>query len=592
MKCKKCKKEFTGSGSYCPSCESRSKKKKTSKEGNRLLDLHLDLEDFEPSEVFSDDFDHPKDQRKGDATVKKNADPKEGTQTKTKTDNNRLADRISKIERPVKEEVLTTASQKNDSDLEPKKQIQFYQNKGPVEAHNPKAKNKKKHSKKFNLLLGLVGVLVLVLVVCALLIYKRAGKQAISLNDYVATEFSGYQGYGVATAQINYVALEQLLTGEAFVVPADEDNASLLDGALKSSKFHDLYASIQCEYSQNNNLSNGDVVVLTITYDTALAKKLKVDFTASAQTLKIVNLSETRTIDPFENLKVSYSGTSPKATLQLEKPASDGLYEALTYESSKTTNIAKGDKITITVLAPDDKTLLEKYGCTLASNEKSFTCDDVDTYLLSAEEFTDKIQGALQSSAMDALQQYAKSIKTKASTKDFTYAGHYFLTSKNQKKTKDANQCYILYSTTISSKTGSFSPTKVYLPVLFSNIVLHADGSTNASVLHPSICGSCSLSSGSGKLKGYTNYATMKNQLTAGKTEQFKLTVLEIKEEQAEKSDKSEKTDQKKDEADTPATKAPKDESPVVTPVPATKAPKPTKTPLVNPDPDNIKIVD
>ena len=97
--------------------------------------------------------------------------------------------------------------------------------------------------------------LILVMALCLL---SGCGKSAVDLTDYVNVRFSGSDGKGRARCDLDYSALETALAGSS----KDAGLGSLLR----------LESSLHVTVTPDKNLSNGDKVTVTVSFDSDAAK--------------------------------------------------------------------------------------------------------------------------------------------------------------------------------------------------------------------------------------------------------------------------------------------------------------------------------
>lgn len=618
MNCKKCGKQVKNNNELCEEClKELNEKTPGIKSANQKLDLDLDNMDFSPSEFFSGDFSNepvvsePKD-RSPEISVKKIQAPSSkrfpkpsemkifpvGTSLPPEEPTLNLDS--PKMPNSLKEEpTLDLASPKMPNSIteEPTLDLKSSKQQTPPERINltnnpptpdvfmsnsnssnqPKPANlnaapNKDNAKKRKLLplIAIFSILLLIMSAGVFYLLQNSSKE-INLNEYVSINFKGYAGHGVPTYTIDYLKLNNDLSGNT--IDVSEKETDILDGVLVDSEYHDFLASITCEFDTENQLSSGDTVTATISYDKKLAQKLNIVFTSSPITATVDTLPTTRDLNPFDDVQLVFNGISPYASVDVTVTSNDEVYDALTFSCDKTKNIKNGDKITVTVEYKNDNYLLENYGCILSATSQVFECTGLDSYLSSATDFSDTMLGQLQSAATNTISNYQSKIKNSVTISNINYAGYYLLTAKKAIKDNsvDYNVFYALYSAKVSGK--NISSTTVYFPVKFTNITILADGTSDISKDTAEIVGTTSLAYQNGKkIKGYTDASSMKNTLANTKNGVYALKVLEIKPEVPKTA--------------VPKTSAPKE--PVITSNPTPKMVTATKKPKATPLPDKF----
>ena len=109
-----------------------------------------------------------------------------------------------------------------------------------------------------------------------------AGKQAqidttdgvTNILDYVSVDFSGKNGEGTATVSVDYEGIEtEMVGGEAKIKELSD-----VDDLAELTKYINAVSSISFSIDKNTDLSNGDQVMVTVTYDSSAAEAAGVVF--------------------------------------------------------------------------------------------------------------------------------------------------------------------------------------------------------------------------------------------------------------------------------------------------------------------------
>ncbi len=119
-------------------------------------------------------------------------------------------------------------------------------------------------------------IFILVLTSCA------AGKKAkidtedgiTNILDYVTVEFSGKNGEGTAFVNVDYDGLETEMVGGKEKVKEFDDVADL----AVLSKYINAVSSISFDIDKNTSLSNGDQVIVSVSFDDTAALSAGVNF--------------------------------------------------------------------------------------------------------------------------------------------------------------------------------------------------------------------------------------------------------------------------------------------------------------------------
>jgi hypothetical protein len=276
------------------------------------------------------------------------------------------------------------------------------------------------------------------------------------------------------------------------------------------------------ELDRSDKLSNGDKVKLTITCSKSLQKELGVTLVCKSKEYKAEGLEEAKKINPFDYASVNFSGTSPNARVSISNNASsseDNFVKSIYFKVDKSSGIAAGDTITVSVATSEESAI--KKGYIFTETSKTYTCDNVDQYVTDVSKLSNTDYASLQKDAKDKIEAYFAGMSSSygLSCKDLNFEGSYLLT----RKSGSDNRIYLVFSGTVSaSPTDKYyktvEDTKVYFPVYTYSVMKKANGSiTHSSSLY--IEGSSSVKYGYGSsIYGYTDGATMyKEIVTANK---------------------------------------------------------------------------
>lgn len=119
----------------------------------------------------------------------------------------------------------------------------------------------------------------------------------------------------------------------------------------------------------------------------------------------------------------------------------------------------------------DEDTVRNGYVFTV--KEKEYEVEGLQEYVDSYADISSEYIEALRQEAEDIIYSYAASdYSDKTSLGEISYEGYIFNSIKPDVEYPDNyNNLYIFYSGTVSNSEGKISPTKVYFPVRFVNIL-------------------------------------------------------------------------------------------------------------------------
>ena len=219
-----------------------------------------------------------------------------------------------------------------------------------------------------------IGKIVIPILLIALLaaggsIYAIKREREVNLDRYIEVTFSGYDGYGTAEVSFQY----------------DKFRKDHKDLILNRSQMDDSLAKA-LDDTENGSLKNGDTLTLKGILTPGLVDRSQEGrvthiIEAPDYSVTVESLSETKEIDPFENVKVEYSGYDGYGTMNVEKsedsPAEgDGSQDWFTYSCPNTGSLQNGDTVTVSVKLNgygDADDFIRQNGYTLSQTEKEYT---------------------------------------------------------------------------------------------------------------------------------------------------------------------------------------------------------------------------
>lgn len=393
--------------------------------------------------------------------------------------------------------------------------------------------------KKYAKIIIPVAAIVFVAIV-GLILFFALHKKTIDMREYSKITYDGCNKYGKAKIQFMTTDLAAELAGEEFKKD-DSDNISLKSLTNFVSKYSDyakyvtFISSIHCSFDKRENLSNGDVITVKLLYNQDLADQLKVKFKEDTLQFTVSGLKDANALDPFEKVSIQYEGTSPNARATVKYEGTDNILQSFNFSLDKVVGLKNGDKIKLTVNASDDQ-LLREHNTILTSKEKEYTVEGVDEYVADANEIPEDGLNTLKKETVDVLKAYFAKHKGDFKRGSLKYEGIYLLSRKGDGYFGYNNIAYVVYSTTVKIK-GKKKNGKDYLPVKYTNIVKHSDGTTSienlSNVNEYSIQGTNnSLKYGAwgfSSVSGYKNISTMKNDLVTTQMDSYEVTQAGLK---------------------------------------------------------------
>ena len=362
----------------------------------------------------------------------------------------------------------------------------------------------------------LIAVIAVVVVAIVALVVVKNQKKKVNINDYISVEYNGYETAGTA-----YVDFDETGFSEAVIKAQgkklknvksldDLDWSDLTD--LMGSSNWDLIDSITFDVKPDSDLSNGDVVTVTASWNEDYEKKAGVKILSKEQEFTVEGLEEVKEVDPFEDIEVTFSGTPPYVYPNWTNNSEDDYLRYLWFNFEDYDSLDVGDTVTLTVDESEENALANGYKFTQTSKE--YIVSGVDSYVTSAADISADNLDSMKNEATDALDAYFANNNSYIGNSGFSYEGSYYLVAKNSDTWGDTNVLYLVFSTTVTSAENAFEPTVVYFPVKYTNIMALSDGSQNFNT-YGDIEGYTDLEYDDGwdNVEGYTDGAQMFNDL-------------------------------------------------------------------------------
>ena len=362
----------------------------------------------------------------------------------------------------------------------------------------------------------LIAVIAVVVVAIVALVVVKNQKKKVNINDYISVEYNGYETAGTA-----YVDFDETGFSEAVIKAQgkklknvksldDLDWSDLTD--LMGSSNWDLIDSITFDVKPDSDLSNGDVVTVTASWNEDYEKKAGVKILSKEQEFTVEGLEEVKEVDPFEDIEVTFSGTPPYVYPDWTNNSDDDYLRYLWFNFEDYDSLDVGDTVTLTVDESEENALANGYKFTQTSKE--YTVSGVDSYVTSAADISADNLDSMKNEATDALDAYFANNNSYIGNSGFSYEGSYYLVAKNSDTWGDTNVLYLVFSTTVTSAESAFEPTVVYFPVKYTNIMALSDGSQSFNT-YGDIEGYTELEYDDGwyNVEGYTDGAQMFNDL-------------------------------------------------------------------------------
>lgn len=387
----------------------------------------------------------------------------------------------------------------------------------------PQPPKEKKPLLKNKLFLGLLGggVALILAIIIGVIIWLQP--EEIEVDQFVTIEYSGYDGYGDAYVYLDETALYDAMmkaTGKSYSDYMDIESLWDLGGAVSEGiSFYTAIETIELTPDVTENLSNGDTINVSITYNNEVAEEVDIEFVGETVSVVVEGLTPVVEVDPFADLTVTFNGTAPSGWIEYEYTGSDEYVSSYYFNVDKYDGLRNGDVVTITYDISDEDTLY--YGYVATTKSKTYEVSGLQEYADAYADLTDTFIATLKTESEDTIYAYiANSYGSNCSMANLEYCGYIMNSIKDASGWVDSyNDLYMIYRGDVSHSKGEFSTTKVYYPVRFKNILIN--GETLTYEYKDGIMGSTSIGNTWNYTDGYVNPLICYGELVEAKLESY-----------------------------------------------------------------------
>lgn len=398
-----------------------------------------------------------------------------------------------------------------------------FQNKQTGNGMHPKQKSVSiRLNKKFFIIL--VVVIVIAAAGTAGYMFYTNIQRNINLEKYVRVSIGGYEENGTANAYIDDESLIEKIAEIKKVNLADKKNHyDKYKEQCDDMQVDEIIDLIELKTDKTEKLKNGDIVTVKIKYNESKGKKYGVNLQGEKITKEVSKLSKYKDYNPFDNIKVSFEGTAPFASVTWKYIGKDSRFSSSNYSLEKSGYVDEGDIVTISFDL--NGVSLEEDGYQVSKWKKKYKCKNVDKYVYRESDIPEEGMNKMKKDASDVIESYFADEYEHIGYSDLKYVGSYTLTAKENKSYYDYNNMvYMVFSAQVSSKEvvdnddvypeDVFSMQNVYFPIRMSDVIKKKDDSVSYGC-SDYIEGTTELhyDGGWSNVKGYTDGVAMYNDL-------------------------------------------------------------------------------
>ena len=359
-----------------------------------------------------------------------------------------------------------------------------YQQVGTAPGNAVAAKANKKY---LPIIIGAAAVAFIAFICIVIFAITSFGKTTVDMSKYYEISVKGFNGYAKASIS------ETVDPYTALSAEGKIKTETSLNSALSAYAF---FSDIDGKLSKTQNISNGDTIELTFTYNKDLAKRLKFKVKNTTIKLKVSGLEDGKKIDPFADLELTFTGVSPNGKVTVNNNNGDDFIRRISYSVDKKSKLKNGDTIVVTASYNEDYAIENGYVVTATTKEYqvsglSYYLDDKTT--ISAEnktafekEFKDRIDSILASRAESIYNQFGDSVyggETPTVGTPQLVKGYILSVKNTDNYYSTYNKLVIVYKVDINVQAGKYSssPEKFgkrtgYVAVEFTNAGISSEG--------------------------------------------------------------------------------------------------------------------
>lgn len=236
--------------------------------------------------------------------------------------------------------------------------------------------------------------------------------------DYTEVTFEGVNSHGEVTINYDCDALIEALIGEC---SSDADYETISSWL---SQYLIYYDGIEFSCSQEDGLSNGDIVTVTFLVSDEASERVK----EGSRQYTVSGLTEPTTIDVFDELTVTFNGTSGNAYAKIEMSSDEDWMKHCRFDISPNSQLCNGNLIVVTLSTDSQEYLLDYFGLIPTVTSKTYTVEGLSTYITTIEQLPINVVEQI------AKRYYEEQLETLQPDKDYnyeniTYSGTYFYVS-------------------------------------------------------------------------------------------------------------------------------------------------------------------
>ena len=319
-----------------------------------------------------------------------------------------------------------------------------------------KAELAQKKKKRVMMSLRVAAVAVIAIAIFVVYLNLRDNRPVIHLNKYINVKYDGFDTIGTASYEIDYKAIDADFTDKLFLNSSSDVytdlNRKIKAGTTIGKLLSDNY--IKGKLDKKSLLSNGDKITFVWDID---EEKISQDFDIrvkySKASFSVTGLEKLELFDPYSNMIVETSGTSPFGKVKIKRESKKGIYSLYDFKADKDSGLSNGDSIVISVTYKGDeesfrKAVAEDYHMGMSSLQTEYKVSGMKYYPESIEEVPENCIETLDNDCTQYIKDNAAKWKDERLLKNATLYKKYLLCKVDQDKEKIENRLFLVYKVT------------------------------------------------------------------------------------------------------------------------------------------------
>lgn len=348
--------------------------------------------------------------------------------------------------------------------------------------------------------IGAAAAALIVLAIVSLVMLVNTGK-TINLNKYASITVTGYDAYATAEFEFDKEKFKKDYEKRIKYIGSGND-IKRMEAFYGSAADCLVSKYVEGSFDKDERISNGDVIVYTWDCDEeAIEEIFGYEVKCSDIKLTVKGLEEVDTFDPFEGVKITYSGIEPDGTVQIQSSSDARYVSKLRFWMSPSKGLSNGDVVTVRISDGGSKDSIKYYIDTFDAlpsvTEKQFIVEGLGEHATSASRFSEDAMEQMKTQAEDIIKSYvAYSWTETASLDSCKYIGNYFLAKKgegyrSQRYMEAECRVILVYEiqATISDESRGIQDTFTYYTgVYFDDSIVFPDGTSILDLAHSHQC--------------------------------------------------------------------------------------------------------